>query len=309
MDSAQIEREIASMPPLTEEEGYRTVRSLLRNFRRRNQCDCLVLLAYTPEQAAILDVLRDIGSWCGDVRKVERRVNEKLRKGRLPSPNWFSELSPSPVAQTTLSRLIRRACYNVYEPLPNWERFENSIGLKVWYRYPSRAIINKIEGRESVLALARPRMVHLDSEGLFHNEDGPAFISATNQKSYLIHGQLVPPKLFEAPEELSDQQVRRLIEIPNVTTREVVLEKIGIARALRALKVIKLDHWREYTLYTTPYNKYRGAISFKIFANCLTMVNPTTGKLHLEWVPQSCKSVKAALKFRNRWDGAPVVLA
>jgi len=309
MDWQQLEEEIANMPPLTKKEVGR-ITGALRSACKRRGLDVLILWAYTPEQLWSLApcILFD-ASPVGEFREVEKRINDQMRKGKLPSPTWLSSLAPSEKLKKLWFSWLRRARRNLYAFFG--PHFLTPLRFKfyIWQRFGS-TFINKWSSNFCTVVFARPQKLHLQrsSYGMLHCIDGPAFISANGQKSYIIHGRLVPPELFENPEKLSDKQIQQFMRIPNVTIRDAIFEKVGFARLLRAVRAVEVDNWREYTLYMTPVKRNSKHARSALHANCLSMINPTTGRVHFEWVPRHCNTVEAALRFRNGRRGVPIVL-
>jgi len=174
----------------------------------------------------------------------------------------------------------------------NFERFEHP---------PLDAAFMLVLFPRCVVALERPVRIRLLGKHMpcLHCKDGPAFVAANGVRECYILGRSVPSCFEKPPEELKDEEVLALLAYPEVDVRTIILERIGIERALKACGAIEIDSQSGYILYKP---------SWGLKACCLEMQNPTTGAQHLEWVPGNCKTVKEALEFRNRVPGLPSVL-
>jgi len=298
-----IEEEIRSKPLLTTADVSRITGALRHTYRRMYRHDGVILWAYTPEQFRALRPCINVHEPpVEDFKELERQLNAQMREGKLPSPTLLSRLMSK--SRKDWFREFRRARDNIYLETNVPVVFE--IG---WWSMYGSTFIDARRNSFGIIVLARPRALQLDASCyLIHRTDGPAFLSANGQRSYVIHGELVPPELFEAPTKLSDRQIRKLIQINNVSARTAILEKLEPTSVLRAIRAEELDRWREYTLYTSPFTRYHMLAYFHLRAHCLTMRNPTTGQIHFEWVPIYCRTVSEALAFRNHRSGFPVVL-
>lgn len=142
-----------------------------------------------------------------------------------------------------------------------------------------------------------PEFVKLDDEGNLHADDGPAMRYRDGMELHYLWGVEVPE--WVANTSPDDMDVSRILEIEDVDVRTVALQKCGVHRAKDALKVEVLDTDGDYELWTYE-------VADRRIGPALKMVNPTTGKVHVEGVgepgdgmDESIKTVRDALEFRD----------
>jgi len=316
MTPEEVTELVERLPPVTDEEMAKTTNELKRRLQQCFNYTLPVLWAETPEQfTSLRRRLYQISRIKKYYRpkpfaysKLEAQLNDTLRKGDIPRTR-------------ELNRLVRLGSPLLTGDLPkeDAQRLRRQVGVDAILgnessRYfiwdPSNRLKDPIFQsalallltKYCVVALARPAHVRFNATWRFHNEDGPAFVSAKGHKMYALFGiRLGEPliTMLEAPAKLTKYDIIGIFSTPNVDIRTVAVRKIGFERLLRALGMRKLDVRHGYTLY-----KPDGGL---LHANCLEMINPTTSARHFEWVPDWCSTVQEALRFRNRHSGLPVI--
>jgi len=318
-------------PPVTEKEEEQTAEGV-RNELRPIIGPMPVLRIYIPDQLMELErYFWDLGIGHHKVReryrRLERRANKRLkRRKRLPDSfrhefAWFENEyvcacisypikgtpgdpyfgEPSPPNTKLRERLKEVVDDVVY--VDGWNHFGLSSSRIGCGKYPAALLL--LLTPWCVIMLVRPQrlivLAEFIGEGFVrpHCEDGPALITADGKEHYYLYGEQVPKRVVMKPEKISQRDFRRLLRIRNVNTRARILARLPFQTILRICKAQKVDSWQGYTLYVT------GRV---LSANCLLMQNPTTGMMHLEWVPKGVWTVRQALEFRNGRPGFPVVL-
>jgi len=326
---------VESLPPVTQEELDQTVEEI-RAELQSVVGGIPILRVYTIEQ---LDYL----SWYFGrmwpsrpnrpgrpmkVERLERAVNRMLKARREPDIGFYRAFSmvenrlACRFVHPIKTSIMHRGLYDEWDPtsiqrLGEAVRGIVDIATDGYYRGCLRASQPRLQGGKyqaalliiatpcCVIMFARPRRFVVDSSsravGCFklHCEDGPAFISADGEEGYYLHGERVPKRVITDPENVSRKDLLRLAAIPYVDVRAAILSRLPFHTILRACKAREMDTWQGYKLYRT---------SKRLKANCLLMRNPTTGMMHLEWVPKTCQTVEEALSFRNRKSGLPIIL-
>lgn len=106
----------------------------------------------------------------------------------------------------------------------------------------------------------------------------------------VVDGVSVPRWLDDTPADQLDP--RRFARIQNVEAQRIFVRKVGMDRLLAAHKAKTLDRWGSYELYRLKLGRLPGMVF-------LRMTNPSTGEIHVEGVSPRCRTVKAALAWRD----------
>ena len=146
--------------------------------------------------------------------------------------------------------------------------------------------------------------VHIDSEHRLHKDGGSAIEFSGRNKKYFLRGVEVPKELAVTPHNELDLEM--LTEITNADVRAEFINKVGIERCYKIGKL--LDSYKNYDKKQPNYtkileSKYELLDLQQLYPNLksapyLSMVNLTTGTLHLEGVPPSCTTIIDALAYR-----------
>jgi len=151
---------------------------------------------------------------------------------------------------------------------------------------------------DSVIALTRP-VIKLNGEQL-HSDRGPAvYWPDSGQQYYFLNDVHVPKEIVETPARELD--ARLMLREQNAQVRREIVRKIGIERICRELGATCLDRQGDYELLLLDLQDGR-------LRPYLKMKNPSVGVYHIEGVAPECRTVAAALAWRNQSDLPPTVL-
>jgi len=168
-----------------------------------------------------------------------------------------------------------------------------------WLPYDKAAIVS-----------SRPASQRLDARGNLHNPNGPAVEYADGWAVHAIDGVLVPSWLTRLPEEEIDPAW--LGTLTNATIADKFVNKVGIDRICHAMgaKAVdeadvrinagQIEHYALLMLDVPGHNQRRPYLRMRN-ASC-------PEQWHVEGVHPDCKTVAAALEFRNGVKGSPAVL-
>lgn len=143
-----------------------------------------------------------------------------------------------------------------------------------------------------------------------HNEKGPA-VKWDKGEEWFLRGVSVPKWLVDTPtEELNFGHLNKLI---NAEQRRMLLDKADIKTLISqsgkdSLRIID-DQWDErgYRVIQVTV-KATGRWGADQQRRALQMRNPSTGDVHVEWVPPDVGTIKEALKYRNGGLDEPIIL-
>jgi len=88
----------------------------------------------------------------------------------------------------------------------------------------------------------------------------------------------------------------------NAENRMKIVKVNGIDAIYEAVGAKTIDKDGSYELISLDLGE-------KSFRPYLKMINPSTGSIHIEGVHPDCKTVKAALEWRNETDKTPDVIS
>jgi hypothetical protein len=145
-----------------------------------------------------------------------------------------------------------------------------------------------------------------DETYILHCDGGPAYAFADGYALWMLNGVAVSQDLAETPVDKLDATC--FAQEPNVEIRREILRKIGMERILQVTEARKLDEQTitfpdnrpglsprsTYMLYEVPLGGETGEWPY------LKMWNPSEECWHFEAVPKDCRTVLAALDFRNK---------
>lgn len=136
----------------------------------------------------------------------------------------------------------------------------------------------------------KPTKISMVSERL-HNEKGPAIEYADGFKVYSLRGIRVPAWVVETPVEQMDAS--KVLEIVDVDVRREAMRRMGLDRLFNKLDKKTVHEDKGYELVDLKLSEeYTGRF--------LKMSNPSIEAVHVEGVPNDCKTVDEALAFRNK---------
>lgn len=145
----------------------------------------------------------------------------------------------------------------------------------------------------------RPTEIHLNSSGL-HKDFGPAVKYLDGTMVWMLNGVKCPEDLVMTKPEKLD--CKKWIQHDNAEVRREFVRKIGVERLLVKLGGTKLDTAGDYELHEIDLGGSIGKWP------ALKMLNPSIGVWHVEWVDKACKTVDAALAWRNHGEAHPAQL-
>lgn len=140
--------------------------------------------------------------------------------------------------------------------------------------------------------VAKPRVCveQFNGRRRLHRTDGPACESDV-ESLYFLHGVFVPEWLVETRAE--NLPTDALATIDNAQVRAEYVRKIGVERLIAANGAKSLHRMGDYELLDFHWNGQP--------RHYLKMLNPSVpGLWHVEGVPNECKTVQAALAWRNQ---------
>jgi hypothetical protein len=191
-----------------------------------------------------------------------------------------------------MSSFFREVC-RLDLPGDTWLRaiaYENTARSACWW-WPHK---------QFVMVSDRPKVLTLDTRGQLHNETGMAIQFSDGWGLYRLHGVTVPRELVMTPAERLDP--RDVLKDTNAEIRRERVRKIGIERVCAALGAKVLDQQGEmYELLSLDLGDNRTRPYLK-------MRNPSIGVFHIEGVHPDCRTVEAALKWRNGTATPPAIL-
>jgi len=161
-------------------------------------------------------------------------------------------------------------------------------------------LVHRDLGEYVVIASEKPAEIHL-RQGQFHREDGPSIRYRDNIGFWHLNGVRVPRQIVETPTQeipltwwLDERAPRR---------RQVIEQKIGAERIMGELdteeihqgviQINSTEHFYRLLQLNLPDRRIRRA---------LRMMNPSTGEIHIEWVPREVNTVQEAVAWRNGTD-------
>ena len=153
-----------------------------------------------------------------------------------------------------------------------------------------------------VLVCTAPVKVSRRKDGVFHNENGPAYEFKNGEKYYVLNGVSVPEWLVMTHSDALDPN--KVISIKNADQRAEGVRKLGIERLVKFGKV--LDTYKNYNDEWFHKSQYELIDMSPIFtaikyAPYLKMLNQSVpGVWHLEAVSKDCKTVQDAVDFRTK---------
>ena len=160
---------------------------------------------------------------------------------------------------------------------------------------------------EAAIVSAKPTLIKMD-DGRLHCDDGPACEYEDGFKVSALNGVRVRHEIASTPGE--NMPISWWADEVNVEVRHEIEKKMGTERIL--------DMCKGQTLHTDiievgspngPREELYTVIEIALpngdKRNLLSMINPSTGDKHKEWIPPHVATVQDALKFRNGTDELP----
>jgi len=152
--------------------------------------------------------------------------------------------------------------------------------------------------RDFIMVSERPLEIHREQVAprgwgshRLHCTTGPAIVWPDGWGVYSVHGVRVPAWLVETPAEQLDPL--QFPKLDNAEVRREFVRKIGVERLCEKLGTKVLDRRGDYELHLINLGGETGEWPY------LKMKNPSIGVYHMEAVDKTCRTVEAALNFRN----------
>lgn len=146
------------------------------------------------------------------------------------------------------------------------------------------------------LVLWCPRAISINCESNnLHNEDGPALIWSEEFKLYYWYGIPVPPKLIEAPESITKEDIA---QVKNAELRRSFLEKLGTERFAKLFDLVLVDS--DNDLRGNRQCLYRSRDIDPVAKEHLQFAQvmcPTTHRQYFLTVPPNIKNVWEAVSW------------
>ena len=173
--------------------------------------------------------------------------------------------------------------------------------LRLFGIYADSSRVNAIYPLDEFCIISEhPTSIHTNVSGL-HRDGGPALEWADHLCDiYALNGVRVPEWL--AVQRDTDIDPMMFAKLDNAEVRREFVRKIGIERIAHALGGKTLDTQGTYSLIEIDLGGETGKWPY------LKMLNPSIGVWHLECVDRTCRTVDAALNFRNQTTIRPEVL-
>jgi hypothetical protein len=152
-----------------------------------------------------------------------------------------------------------------------------------------------------VIASDRPTRTRWNAAHRLHAEDGPAIEFSDGYALYALNGVRVPKELVTTPGADLNPETW-ILKQGNAEVRREAVRKIGIERVCQQLGAKVIDRQGDvYELLELSLRDHRRRPYLK-------MRNPSIGVFHIEGVHPDCRTVEAALQWRNGTAIAPSTL-
>jgi len=166
-------------------------------------------------------------------------------------------------------------------------------------------LLGYIESKDKtaqIVILPKPNKVRLVEVGLtageiplprfeLHGDGEPSAEYHGLFNLYHWHNTKIPERMGKV--KSSQWQPEWLLDETNAEIRRILMTEIGYERLARELHAEKIDSWREYSVVKFPQNLDVEPVQL------LTMVCPSTGKLHALRVPPDIASAREAINWCN----------
>lgn len=136
----------------------------------------------------------------------------------------------------------------------------------------------------------KPSIINIKN-GRLHCENGPSVAYKDGLEVYSLNGIKVPKEIVMTPAKEFTKEM--ILNEQNADIRREIIKKIGIERSIKLLGAKTLDKFGDYELLKIEMGREDRKRVY------LRMKNPSIDAYHIEGCPPECKTVKAALCFRN----------
>ena len=149
---------------------------------------------------------------------------------------------------------------------------------------------NWITVKNACIMIENPLRVKCNAEGRLHSDGNMAIEFNDGFGLWRLNGVRVPKEIVTTPREKLSSKV--MLAEKNAEVRREIVRKLGIEKICKDLKARCIDRWENYELLLLNLGDSRRRPYLK-------MLNPSIGTYHIEGVQPFCKTVKAALAWRN----------
>ena len=153
--------------------------------------------------------------------------------------------------------------------------------------------------KDFVFLSEKPVGLHFNSNNQLHNETDAAAYYKDGYSLWCLNGVRVTKELVMTSWDKLDCKL--LLKEQNAGIRREFVRKAGIEKVCADLGAKCIDKVGDYELLLLDLQDGRERPYLK-------MLNPSIGTYHIEGVHPDCKTVEAALKFRNGTIEKPLVL-
>jgi hypothetical protein len=143
----------------------------------------------------------------------------------------------------------------------------------------------------------KPEEIHRNKVGQLHNANGPA-VKYADYEVFALNGVRLKREIVMIQAEKLDPAL--ILTENNAEVRRELVRKIGIERVALKLGAKVLDKSEDGVYELLDINMGDGRTR-----PYLKMRNPSIATWHLEGVHPECKTVIAALQWRNQTDATP----
>lgn len=168
---------------------------------------------------------------------------------------------------------------------------------KIWYEIVKIGMIFPFD--DECIVSRKPVEYHKKGN-IIHNENGPAIRYGDGFEVYILNGVRVKKEYVMTPWNKLDCNL--VIKEKNAEVRRELVRKIGVERIIKELGGVVFDKKDNYELIGLDIGDGR-------IRPYLKMLNPSIGVYHIEGVHPDCKTVEAALEFRNGTKEIPTQLS
>lgn len=298
--SEQAKREIQSITRLTEEQEKKVPafiskwREKVKNSDPCNRKEAERLLKIIYEQAGYK--FPDVVKWYDSPMKLVKEngiKNVDFCYGAMESWNAFYDF------------FINEYNLECCEPIKAFLELADNIG---WW----------IPMDDKVLCCEKATIVST-KDGRLHNDTGAAIAWKDGYEQYYVNGVYMNKYYVVTPGD--ELPVYCIIQEKNAEVRRELVRKIGLKRTCEELNAECVDKKSyktmlpvkgksgEYAEQETHYELLMLDIGDGVKRPYLKMINPSIGTDHIEGVSPECKTVEAAILFRNKSKKFPKVLS
>ena len=261
---------------------------------------CIVMGGPTDAWIAVYMLEQLSSPETGETKPLPQEVFDRVSKQVLDQSGVKLENKVSAGIKELVWPYLDGHCW---APYIAWIKFYESIGVKITVDYSviedSLEFGNIYPLTKYCVISEKPLEINRNSSGL-HNATAPALLYADKTRIWALNGVVVPDWLVLTKWDKLD--CHEFAKIQNAEVRREFIRKVGVERLCTELKSEVLDKQGDYELHLIDLGGTTGNWPY------LKMKNPSIGVWHMEAVAKTCKTVDAALTWRNGTEERPEVL-